>query len=59
MWRVRTKLLPVITGALGTMKKGLDQNLQLLPGHLSAIDLQKVTIMCTAHIIGKCWGKSL
>ena len=39
MWKVRTKILPVIIGALGTIKKGLDQNLQLLPGHLSATEL--------------------
>jgi hypothetical protein len=37
--------------ALGTFKKGLDQNLQLLPGHLLAIRLQKITVMGTAHII--------
>jgi len=28
MWKVRTKIVPVITGALGTIKNGLDQNLQ-------------------------------
>jgi hypothetical protein len=30
MWKVRTKVMPVITGALETIMKGLDQNLQLL-----------------------------
>jgi hypothetical protein len=25
MWKVRTKIAPVIFGALGTVKKGLDQ----------------------------------
>jgi hypothetical protein len=25
MWKVRTKIVPVITGALGTIKKGLIQ----------------------------------
>jgi len=51
MWTVRTKILPVIIEALGAIKKGLDQNLQLLPGHLSAIELQKTTLMSTAHSI--------
>ena len=37
MWKVRTKIVPVITGALGTSKMGLDQNLQILPGHTSDI----------------------
>jgi hypothetical protein len=43
--------VPVIVGALGTIKKGLDQNLQLLPGHPSATELQKIALMSTAHIL--------
>jgi len=42
MWKVRTEIVPAIIGALGTIKKGLDQNLQVLPGHLSAIELKKI-----------------
>jgi hypothetical protein len=53
MWKVRTKIVPAITGALGTIKKGLDQNLQLLPGHSSATELQKIILMSTAHVIRK------
>jgi len=52
IWKVRTKIVPVIIEALGTMK-GLDQNLPVLPGHRSAIELQKVTLMSTAHSICK------
>jgi len=33
MWKVRIKIVPVITEALGTITKQLDKNLQLLPGH--------------------------
>jgi len=40
MWKVRTKIVPVIIAALGTIKNGLDQNLKLLPGHPSAKELQ-------------------
>jgi hypothetical protein len=43
MWKVRAKIVPVIIGTLGTIKKGLDKNLQVLPGHPSAIELQKIT----------------
>jgi len=53
MWKVRTQIVPVTIGALGTIKKGLVQNLQLLAGHRSAIELQKVTLMSTAHSICK------
>jgi len=51
MWKVRTKIAPVIIAALRTIKKGLDQNLQLLPAHPLATELQKVTLMskCTHH----------
>ena len=53
MWKVRTKIVPVIIGALGTIKKGLDQSLQLLPGHRSAIELHEVTLMSNAQSICK------
>ena len=53
MWKVRIKIVPVIIGALGTIKVGLDENLWLLSGHLSAAELQKITLMGTAHIIRK------
>ena len=56
MWKVRTKIVSVIIGALGTIKKGLDQNLQLLPSHPSVTELQKVTLMSTAHSIRKVLG---
>jgi hypothetical protein len=39
MWKVRTKIIPAVIGVLGKIKKGLDQNLKLLPGHPSAREL--------------------
>jgi hypothetical protein len=59
MWKVRTKIVPFVIVGSGTIKKGLDQNLQLLAGHLLATELQKITLMRTAHCIGKVRGKSL
>jgi len=35
MLKVGTKTVTVIIGALGMIKKGFDQTLQLLPGHPS------------------------
>ena len=52
MWQVRTENVPVKIGVLGTIKKGLNQKLQLLPGPPSTKELYKITIMSTAHIIG-------
>jgi len=51
MCKARTKIVPVIIGALGTIKKELDQNIQLLPAHLSATDLQNIKLMSIAHSI--------
>jgi len=45
---VRKKIVPVIIAALGTVKKGLDQILQLLPGHRLAVELQ-ITLISTTH----------
>ena len=56
MWKVRIKTAPVIIGELGTIRMGLGQKLQLLPGHLSATELQKNTLMGAAHIIRKVLG---
>jgi hypothetical protein len=50
MWKLRTKIVPVINGAFGTIKKGLDHKFQLLPAHPSAIEMQ-ITLMSTAHIM--------
>jgi len=57
MWKARTKTVPVTIEALGTIEKGLDQNLGLLPGHQLATELQKVTLMSTAHSIHKVLGE--
>ena len=43
-------------GCNWNIRKNEDQNLQLLPGHPSATELQKITIMNTAHIIFKVLG---
>jgi hypothetical protein len=48
---VRAKIVPVVDEALGRVKNELDQNLHLLPGHPSAIELQQLTLMSTARII--------
>jgi hypothetical protein len=60
MWRVRTKIVPVPIGALGTLLRSSNQNLQLLSGRPSAIELQ-ITLMSIAYFTayGRCWDKLL
>jgi hypothetical protein len=56
MWKVSTKIVPIIITALGAIKKALGKNLKLLQGHPSAIELHKFTLMSTANIICKVLG---
>ena len=56
MWKVRTKIVSLIIRALGTFKKELDQSFQLLPGQPSALELQKVSLMSTAHVSPEVLG---
>ena len=53
VWKVRTKIVPV---GSGTIKKGLYQDLQSLPGHLLAIEQKKFTLMGNAHSIRHVLG---
>jgi hypothetical protein len=50
VWKLRIKIMRVMTGALGTIKMGLDQNRQLLPFHPSDTEIL-VTLMFTANKI--------
>jgi hypothetical protein len=46
------KIVPVIVGALGTIKKGSDQNLQLLPGQVIGqpqATKDYTNVHCTQH----------
>jgi len=52
------KFVPVIIGASGAIKKGLDQKLHLTPGQSSVTELQ-ITLMSTANVICQVLGKSL
>jgi hypothetical protein len=51
MREVRTGIVPVIIGLLGTIKKRFYQNTQLFPGNPSVIELQKNTVLRAVHII--------
>jgi hypothetical protein len=51
MWKVRTKIVSVIIGALGTSKKGLDQVLQLSMSYVSHTATEDHTNEhCTQHL---------
>jgi len=53
MENVKTKAIPVIIGANGTISKSLRQYLSNKPGQLEIKKLQTAAILGTAHILKK------
>ena len=53
MWNVKTKVIPVITGAIGTISKTFRKYVSNIPGKREVKELQKTAILGTAHIIWK------
>ena len=51
MWGMRTETVPVIVGALGLIREGMDQNLGKIPGTSNINELQKIILLGTAHIL--------
>jgi len=53
MWNVKTKAIPVIIGATGTILKSFRKFLSNIPGKHEVKELQKTAILGTAHILRK------
>ena len=53
MRNVKTKVIPVITGATGTISKTFRKYVSNIPGNHEIKELQKTAILGTAHILWK------
>ena len=53
MWNVKTKVIPAILGATGTISKPLRKYVSNIPGNHEVKELQKTAILGTAHILRK------
>jgi len=53
MWNVKTKAIPVIIGATGTISKSFRKYVSNVPGKHEVKKLQKAAILGTAHILQK------
>jgi ribosomal protein L17 len=49
MWNVRASVIPVITGATGTISKSFRKYVSDIPGNRDVKELQKTAILGTAH----------
>jgi len=50
MWNVKTKVIPVIIGATGTISKSFRKYVSNIPGKNEVKELQKIAILGTANI---------
>jgi hypothetical protein len=50
MWNEKTKVMPVIIGATGTISKFFRKYLSSIPGKHDVEELQKTAILGTVHI---------
>jgi hypothetical protein len=53
MWNVKTRVIPVIIGATGTISKSFRIYVSNIPGNHEVRELQKTAILGTAHILRK------
>ena len=53
MWNVKTKVIPVIIGATGTISKTIRKYVSNIPGKHEVKELQKTAILGTAHTLRK------
>ena len=53
MWNVKTKAIPVIIGATGTISKSFRKYVSNIPGKHEVKELQETAILDTAHILRK------
>jgi hypothetical protein len=53
MWNVKTKVIPVIIGATGTISKSFGKYVSNIPGKHEVKDLQETAILDAAHILRK------
>jgi hypothetical protein len=53
MWKVKTRVIPVIIGATGTISKSFRKYKSNISGNHEVKELQKIAILCIAHILRK------
>jgi len=52
-WNVKTKVIPVIIGATGTISKSFGKYVSNISGKHEVKELQKTAVLGTAHILRK------
>ena len=53
MWGMKAKTIPVVIGALGLVKKGMEKFTQQIPGNIKIQERQKITLVEHQHRISE------
>ena len=53
MWGMKTTTVPVVIGALGVIKKGIEKHIEKIPGTINITELQKIALLGSSHILRK------
>ena len=53
MWGLKTITVPVVIGALGVVKKGIEKQMNKITRKINITELQKVALLRSSHILRK------
>ena len=53
MWHMKTIVIPVVVGALGTVKKGMVENIKKVSERATVTEIQKICMLGSAQILRK------
>ena len=51
MWSMKTIVIPVVIGALGRIRKGINRYVEQIPGNIKVEELQKTVLLGNAHLL--------
>ena len=53
MWHMKTVVIPVLVGALGTVKKGMIENIKKVSERATMTDIQKISTLGSTRMLRK------
>ena len=51
MWGLKPITVPVVIGALGVVKKGIEKHIDKITGKINITELQKIALLESSHIL--------
>ena len=53
MWKMKTVVIPIVIGALGTIRKGMEENIENVSSNMDIQTVQKTCLIGNARILRK------